>query len=77
MEALEKLNPGRIAINYSKSDVLADGLDHGLFLTLIDYLEGTPWQNRLVSAEKIIAALRGRKTPEELHRIRNAVETTR
>ncbi len=77
LETLEKINPAQIAINYSKSDVLADGLDHGLYLTLLDILEGTPWQSRLVSAEKVIGALRGRKTEEEIKRIRAAVETTR
>ena len=77
LETLERLNPSRIAVNYSKADVLADGLDHGLYLLLLDYLQGTPWSGRLVSAEKIIAALRGRKTPAEVERIRSAVETTR
>jgi Xaa-Pro aminopeptidase len=77
LETLERLNPGRIALNYSKADVLADGLDHGLYLLLLDYLEGTPWRDRLLSAEKVIAALRGRKTPTEVERIRTAVETTR
>jgi Xaa-Pro aminopeptidase len=77
LETLERLDPSRIAVNYSKADVLADGLDHGLYLLLLDYLEGTPWSGRLVSAEKIIAALRGRKTPAEVERIRSAVETTR
>lgn len=77
LETLERLNPAHIAINYSKADVLADGLDHGLYLLLLDYLEGTPWVERLVSAETIIAALRGRKTAGEVERIRLAVETTR
>lgn len=77
LETLEKLNPAQIAINYSKNDVLADGLDHGLYLTLLDILAGTPWESRLVSAEKVIGALRGRKTEEEVKRIRAAVETTR
>jgi Xaa-Pro aminopeptidase len=77
LETLERLNPAQIAINYSRADVLADGLDHGLYLLLLDYLEGTPWRERLVSAESVIAALRGRKTSGEVERIRAAVETTR
>lgn len=77
LETLGRLNPAQIAINYSKADVLADGLDHGLYLLLLDYLDGTPWKDRLVSAEGIIAALRGRKTPGEVARIHAAVETTR
>jgi len=76
LAALERLQPEQIAINYSRNDVLADGLDHGLYLVLLDLLEGTPWIERLISAEKIIAALRGRKTPAEVARIRQAVHTT-
>jgi Xaa-Pro aminopeptidase len=77
LETLERLNPATIAINYSPADVLADGLGHGLYLLLLDYLEGTPFAERLISAEKVIAALRGRKTAGEVERIINAVETTR
>lgn len=73
---LERLNPAQIALNYSESDVLADGLGHGLFFLLQRFLSGTPWADRLVSAEKIIRALRGRKTPSEIARIRQAVATT-
>jgi Xaa-Pro aminopeptidase len=77
LRTLERLDPAKIAINFSKADVLADGLDHGMYLLLLEHLEGTPYQDRLISAEKIIAALRGRKTPAEVERIRAAVETTR
>ena len=76
LETFERLQPAQIAINYSKADVLADGLDHGLYLVLLDYLDGTPWKERLVSAEKIVGALRGRKTASEVERIRTAVRTT-
>jgi Xaa-Pro aminopeptidase len=76
-ETLERIDPAQIAINYSKDNVLADGLGHGLYLTLLDYLEGTPYPKRLISAEEIIGALRGRKTPAEVALIRAAVETTR
>ena len=74
---LERLDPGRIALNYSADDVLADGLSHGLYTVLMGYLDGTPFAGRIVSAEGIIRALRGRKTPGEVSRIRAAVETTR
>lgn len=73
---LHRLNPSQIAINYSRSDVLADGLSHGLYQVLLGYLEDTPWKDRLVSAEKLIGALRGRKTPDEVERIRKAIKTT-
>ncbi len=74
---LERLSPKCIAINYSLNDVLADGLSHGMYQMLLDYLDGTPFRDRLVSAESIIGSLRGRKTAEETRRIRAAVETTR
>jgi Xaa-Pro aminopeptidase len=43
---------------------------------LCEYLAGTPYADRLVSAEPIINSLRGRKTATELARIRKAVEIT-
>lgn len=75
-DALDQLRPQTIAINYSQGDVAADGLTHGMYLSLLDYLEGTPYAERLVSAEAIIAAVRGRKTPTEVERVRAAVATT-
>jgi Xaa-Pro aminopeptidase len=76
VDALERWNPAQIAINYSLDNPQADGLTHGMYLTLLDLLVGTPFADRLVSAEKLIGALRARKTPTEASRIRTAVETT-
>ena len=76
LHTLERVYPRRIALNYSVNDVHADGLSHGLYQLLVQYFEDTPWEQRIVSAEKIIQALRGRKLPEEVARIRAAVETT-
>jgi Xaa-Pro aminopeptidase len=77
LETLNRLNPAQIAINYSLNDVHADGLGFGLYQVLCKYLAGTPHLNNLISAEKISCALRSRKTPTEVERIRLAVETTR
>lgn len=77
LETLARLNPAQIALNFSESDVLADGLGHGLYLLLQRYLEGTPWAGRLVSAERIVRAVRGRKTRSEIARVIQAVDTTR
>lgn len=75
-EALARLNPASIAINYSANDVAADGLSHGMYLALQGHLAGTPFAGRLVSAEKLTAALRGRKSAAEVERVRMAVATT-
>lgn len=71
---LEKLNPMQIAVNYSESDSSADGLSHGMYLSLKRYLKDTPYQ--LVSAAGILSALRGRKTSQEVERIRKAIQLT-
>ncbi|MEW5985561.1 MAG: M24 family metallopeptidase [Chloroflexota bacterium] len=73
---LDEYRPRQIAVNYSQSDVAADGLTVGLYRNLLGYLEGTPYAGRLTSAERIIAALRGRKTATEVERVRRAVATT-
>jgi Xaa-Pro aminopeptidase len=73
---ITRLNPNRIAVNTSRNNVHADGLTHAMYEFLKEYLAGTPYADRLVSAEPIINSLRGRKTPAELERIRKAVEIT-
>ena len=76
IQELKRIAPEKIAINYSKNDVAADGLSHGMFLILQDYLTNSDFKNRLVSAENIITKLRGRKTSTEIECIRKAVEIT-
>jgi Xaa-Pro aminopeptidase len=75
-ETITRLNPDQIAVNTSRNNVHADGLTHAMYEFLREYLAGTPYADRLVSAEPIINALRGRKTPEEQARIRRAIEIT-
>jgi Xaa-Pro aminopeptidase len=47
-----------------------------MYQILVDYLSGSPYAERIISAEPVINALRGRKTHSELARIRKAVEIT-
>lgn len=76
IDLLNRLDPHKIAINYSTDDVLADGLSHGMFLILHGYLEGSPFENRLVSAAPVLSALRGRKSGTEIMRLRAAIATS-
>jgi Xaa-Pro aminopeptidase len=76
LEKLTGMNPQKIAINYSENDVLADGLSHGMYLNLVEILAHSPYGERLVSAEHIISALRGRKTETEITRIKTAIHST-
>ncbi len=73
---LLRLEPSRIAINYSLNDTMADGMTHGMYLTLERALEGTVYGAGLESSERIVGALRGRKSPAERARIAAACEIT-
>jgi Xaa-Pro aminopeptidase len=73
---LQRLDPRRLAINFSVNDELADGMTHGLFLLLQGLLDGTPYADRLVSSEGIVSRLRSRKQEPELRRIERACEET-
>ena len=68
---LKRLNPRTLALNYSH-DVAADGLSHGLYLYVTELLKRFGCACEIVSAENIIGKLRGRKTPEEVRRLRVA-----
>ena len=74
--ALENLSPNTIAINFSTDSPLADGLTHGMYMNLMKYLQDTPFEKGIISAEPVVAALRGRKSPAEIERIREAVQLT-
>ena len=76
LDILKRIDPQKIAVNYSESDAMADGLSHGMFLTLRSILQDSPFSSRLVSSEAVIAALRGRKTESELQRIQAAIQAT-
>lgn len=74
IEVLDRLQPTHIAVNYSESDTAADGLSHGMYLTLERYLSGKPY--RLISADTLLNPLRGRKTAAEVDRVRAAIALT-
>lgn len=73
---LARIDPRTIAIDVSESDVASDGMTAGMRVLLDRHLEGTPFPERFVPAEPLIARLRGRKLPEEVGRIREAIRIT-
>ncbi len=76
LAVMKKLDPKKIAVNYSVGSEICDGITHGMYLTLRDMLYELDMQDRLISAEKIVSALRARKTPAELENIRQAIRIT-
>lgn len=76
LDTLTTLNPAVIAINYSKNDVHSDGLGHGLYQVLLGYLSGTPFSDRLISAETVTGALRSRKTDGEIFLLKKSINET-
>ncbi len=75
-EELDRIAPRTIGINESRSDVAADGLTAGMKALLVETLASTPYAEKLASAERLIGSLRGRKSPFEQARIRDAVRIT-
>ncbi len=75
-EYMKRLDPDKIAINYSKDSEICDGLTHGMYLTLHELLSEIGLAGRLVSAEKIVSALRERKSAAEIAHIKEAIGQT-
>jgi Xaa-Pro aminopeptidase len=73
---LRSLDPVSIAVNYSRTSEVCDGLTHGMYLLLEDMLAEIGYQDRLVSAEKVTSSLKARKTATELGRMREAIGHT-
>ena len=73
-EYLESVNPQKIALNFSKDDVVADGLSHGMFLKISSILSER--KDKIISASPIVRAIRGRKTKTEIELITKACELT-
>ena len=76
LDYIRQREPSKIAVNFSKTSPLADGLTVGMYLLLLDYFKDTDYEDKLISSEEIIASLRGRKTPVELSIMREAVKET-
>ena len=76
MALLRELNPRSIAVNFSKDSEICDGLTHGMYLTLQELLGEIGMQDRLISAEKIVSALRQRKSPLEISHMKEAIRIT-
>lgn len=73
---LTELDPQVLALNYSTENELADGLTHGMYLLLEDLLSGLPYLDRAVSSERVLSALRGRKSPAEVELVQRACAVT-
>ncbi len=73
---MARFQPRVLALNYSTENELADGLSHGMYLLLESLLDGMGFLERAVSSERIMSALRGRKSPAEVDRVRQACEVT-
>jgi Xaa-Pro aminopeptidase len=76
LEFLKDADPRTIAVNYSKTSEICDGLTHGMYLTLREFLAEAGLADRLASAEKIVSALRERKSAAEIGWMRQAVRAT-
>jgi Xaa-Pro aminopeptidase len=75
-DVMREIDPLRIALNWSVTSEIADGLTHGMYLELQDVLGEIGMADRFVSAEPLVSALRQRKTKAELAAIRGAIADT-
>jgi Xaa-Pro aminopeptidase len=75
-DAIKKIDPSSIALNYSKGSEISDGLTHGMYLVLYELLDEIGYADKIVSSEKITSSLKARKTDYELERMTRAIEHT-
>jgi len=73
---MREKDPGKIALNYSEGSEICDGIPHGLYLTMVSMLDEIGMADRIISAEKLVSALRERKSETEINYTRKAIEIT-
>jgi Xaa-Pro aminopeptidase len=76
LEFLKEIDPRTIGANFSKASEICDGLTHGMYLTLHEFLAEAGMAERIVSAEPIVSALRERKSGAEIGWMKQAVRAT-
>jgi Xaa-Pro dipeptidase len=77
LPVLHRINPTRVAIDFSRDDPAADGLTVGMRMILDEILgEAGIGPERVVSAEALVRDLRGLKSASEVSLIRKAIATT-
>jgi Xaa-Pro aminopeptidase len=76
IEVMREIDPAKIALNWSETSEIADGLTHGMYLVLQNVLGDIGMADRFVTAEPLVSALRQRKTDTELNSIRGAIRDT-
>ncbi|MBN1271065.1 MAG: aminopeptidase P family protein [Candidatus Aminicenantes bacterium] len=75
-EAIKKIDPASIALNYSTVSEISDGLTHGMYLTMREILSEIGYADKMISAEEITSSLKARKTDNEIQRMKKAIEHT-
>ncbi len=78
VEAADYINQnirGRIALNYSEANEIADGLSYSQFINFTDLLPQHV-KNRIVSSEELVYEWLSVKTPAEIEILRKAAELT-
>lgn len=73
---MKKKNPKNIALNHSVGSEICDGLTHGMYLTLYDFLKEIGMEDRIISADKVVSALRERKSKTEIEIMKKAIAIT-
>ena len=73
---MKTLNPKKIALNFSEGSEIADGITYGMYLTLFNLLDELGMSDRIISAERVVSALRERKSQTEINYIKEAIIIT-
>jgi Xaa-Pro aminopeptidase len=74
VETISRIDPEKIALNFSLSSSTADGISYGMYLRLKKYLKETPYADRFISSEEFLIKLRSRKTPDEVEMLRQSAQ---
>lgn len=74
-EWLDKLDPGKVAINYSRDAPNIDGITLGMYRYLLE-VAGAEFEKKLVSSEPLMMSVKGVKLPEEVAAIEHAAAAT-